>query len=618
MNPFEEFLRRLFGGGPPPTMQEEEQQAARMPQVARNLPEMARDIGRSFVNAYRQRTQDLQDLAMQQMRGEGIPLSDFGVDPRAAELARAQRDLALDALSAGGAQGMRVGADLLSSAPAVGQSTLRNAAIPWFARSFQDEKDALGEFLRQQFVRVRHPLEGIAQRRDVYHSSQNLFPEAVLDEARQGTGTGDYWQGTGAAYVAEAPSVRDFYRGIAQRASGRTGLSVELPSGQKVSLDALLRKEKELRAAGDVQKADMIANLRGNFNRMLPEEMLRAHEIDFPNASPQEALAQYKDKLAKDRIELKRSQEYLDEYRPQLARQKSLRGRLAQLESDIWDAADKIGRGGMADIRDLTETRKIPEHFTPRQKELGEELLKVISELQPLSRKLKEKIGTSTTISHLESSVRYWKDEIADTQNRYQQTLDFMNPKRTKRIKDPSVPVASYSGFFYANPDELYNLNLPLREQPSGQRIIGALNELPVGQRVLDYDPNMRVGDYLQAQQRNHLDSPNLASSSVNEMILSGQNPNNAWGSYRPEITSASPWEVMQALRGQGIVGNQYLDRYSLERLFRGETGFNPTNNYVVTEPSRLRFASVFGSAPLLPLSSVMSQMQKDKEKKKK
>jgi hypothetical protein len=43
-----------------------------------------------------------------------------------------------------------------------------------------------------------------------------------------------------------------------------------------------------------------------------------------------------------------------------------------------------------------------------------------------------------------------------------------------------------------------------------------------------------------------------------------------------------------------------------------------PTFNYTIYDPNRIQFQSAFAANPLLPLSSVMSQMQKDKEKKKK
>lgn len=76
---------------------------------------------------------------------------------------------------------------------------------------------------------------------------------------------------------------------------------------------------------------------------------------------------------------------------------------------------------------------------------------------------------------------------------------------------------------------------------------------------------------------------------------------------------TATPWQTMEALKSKGIVGNQYLDRRSLEAAISPEGTANPTSNYVVTDPSRLRFTDLFAAAPF---GMAMQALQNEQEKK--
>ena len=153
MNPFEQFLRKIFAGGLPPSVIEEDRQAANMGVAVDKLPKMAKDIGKSFVDSYKQRALDLQTLADQSIFRQ-VPLSDYEQvqTPR-----QAQRDLALDVLSAGAGSGMKVGADILSSAPAIGGSVVKNTALntlrnsPTFKASFEGQLSRLAPDSWKQF-----------------------------------------------------------------------------------------------------------------------------------------------------------------------------------------------------------------------------------------------------------------------------------------------------------------------------------------------------------------------------------------------------------------------------------------------------------------------------------
>jgi len=549
VNPFEEFLRRLFGGGPPPTAMEEERQAANMGKVAQDLPGMARSIGQSFLDAYKQRAVDLQDLAMQnRIAGGNIPLSDMGgqADPR---LAQAQRDLALDVLSAGAFGGAsQMGGALLSSAPGVGKYTsmrsLVDAVPEWLRLPYESEKAALNEQLQRQFIRGgRSPFEGIAQRRDVFHSSPGLFPQAELNLSRQGQGIGDYWQGTGAAYVSELPQVRDYYRRMITNNTMEKDFGFELPSGRIIADPKLTLQRKK-------------TGLRNQLEALLFEE-------SRGRGTPE---------TEKTKARLMRAMDAIDQ---------------RFLYSDILNAPPTYPwLARPADLKDIQNS-----------------VTKKMNKLENPTYNAKER--------------KEIRAELKRELENYARLKNLFDPNAIRRTEFPHV--ASYSGTFHANPDELFNLNIPLDQQPSGPRIIAALNELPTGISYRDLVlPGEGLGDAIVRQQRDFIPTPSLSSTSVNEMLVSGQR-DAGWSAYRPEFTSATPWETMEALKDKGIVGNQYLTRRDFENLLAGGPPKNPSYNYVVTNPERLRFASVFGAAdPFGSLSTAMQTLRNEKEKKKK
>jgi hypothetical protein len=529
MNPFEQFLRKLFAGGLPPSVIEEDRQAANMGVAADKLPKMAKDIGKSFVDSYKQRALDLQTLADQSIFRQ-VPLSDYEQiqAPR-----QAQRDLALDVLSAGLGSGMRVGADILSSAPVVGGSVARNALPKWLQNSsgYTDEKLALREQLLNSFRTTSHPLERSTPTRKIFHSSRGIFEAPTLDPARQGAGIGDFWQGTGAAYVAESPSVRDYYR----EHLSKNSQELILPSGKRI---------KDPSAKLD----EVITNLNVKLDNAR-ENLYNNYTVE--NMKAVESLRQ-------------------------------------QVQSGI------NRRIAWADPVSLWQPR-IKEKSILEEKQDYADLLAALRK-SPKSKEIKLLLK--------ESLQRLAQDQKVMSSN--------------IRTKSENPFATSYSGYFYANPDELFNLNIPIAQQPSAERIIAGLNQLPVGSGDLGMvSAGERVGDAIVRQQRNNLIEPNLSSTNSNEMIVSGQR-DGGWSDYRPEFTSATPWQTMEALKDKGIVGNQYLDRRSLESIISDQNLANPTYNYVVTDPSRLRFTDLFGAAdPFGSLSSTMQAIQNAKQEKK-
>jgi len=185
---------------------------------------------------------------------------------------------------------------------------------------------------------------------------------------------------------------------------------------------------------------------------------------------------------------------------------------------------------------------------------------------------------------------------------------------------------ATYSGNFYANPDELFDLQLPINQQPASQKLLGALNEFNYGSRA---EP---MGDYLAAVQRGVGDPRAVYDineglvrhgKSVNTGVTQGPDmppfmwtglPNNlkdALFDLEPnQVVSQTldPWKVMEALRDKGIVGNKYLTRFAAEGLVP------PSHNYVVTDPSRVRLNDVWSMLGMLGGGAAATQTIKEKK----
>jgi|694.fasta_scaffold11762_2 hypothetical protein len=612
MNPFEEFLRRLFGSGPPPTMRAEEEEAARMPRVARNMPSVAADIGRSFVDAYKQRSLDLQDLANRQAGGAlGMyqPLSDYGEDPRAADLARAQRDLALDVLSAG-AMGPATSASIgmLSSAPGIGGSTARNAGMDVLARLRQnplfanvpeidpaeatyrqfgatvpEARAALNEQLQTRALR---PEIQSVQQNPVLHSSPHFFLDPRIDPATARTGEGHQMWGPG-LYVAEGPGTASSYRESLRRYFGSPTLAGIPFDPYTVS---------QLRQ--DPRYKEFVDRLIGSRTSIWDPE----------------------DRKAMGKIE-----QYYDESRPSglnTARRSlnNYRGRVDFYENLVSEQKNLLQRS-----RQRLDEILQSETFSPQMKQ-------ILSE------------GEKENISALETYVSEAQENMGRAKKDYRKELKAFGSAEKRaatkiRAKLPEASTVTYRGTFGANPDEILNLTEPYFGFGgiSGTPFEAAILNLPQGrQKLALYEQTMQnamarvrelpVGISWQDYQNLPFDDPTKAYARQVESDVTEAQKNLIKG-FEPTIQRTSvrgtdPQRVMALMIDEGIVGTRFPDALSRGFNVLKPTGMPisdiPTFNYTVYRPDRIQFQSAFAANPLLPLSSVMSQMQKDKEKKKK
>lgn len=261
--------------------------------------------------------------------------------------------------------------------------------------------------------------------------------------------------------------------------------------------------------------------------------------------------------------------------------------------------------------------KTIPEYITKRMKEidaLGDHPPKGESPFEYRNKR-------AALVRELRANLDYYNTMARDWQNnqRYGGMLKEVPSQRA---------AATYSGNFYANPDELFDLQLPLDQQPSSQRLLGALNEFNYG--IL----RQPLGDYLAAAQQG-TGNPQAVYDINESLVRHGKDVNPSvtqgpelppfkWMKLPTNVQNAlldvepnqrvsqtlDPWKVMEALRDKGIVGNKYLTRYAAEGLVP------PSHNYVVTDPSRVRLNDVWAAFLAAGLPSLLSQQKKDDPKR--
>lgn len=633
MNPFEEFLRRLFGGGPPPTAMEEERQAANMGQAARDLPGMARSIGKSFLDAYKQRAVDLQDLAMQNpIAGGGLPLSDMGgqADPR---LAQAQRDLALDVLSAGAFGGAsQMGGALLSSAPGVGQSTARNAALDRLAQSriFQVSPDTKfsGDSWRQYgntLEEARANLSAALARRQlnpeiaaveqipVGHSSPFFYEVPEITRRTMETGEGASLKGPG-LYVADAPAVYDgHYRNTLARFTGAPTVLGGLPLDYK-NLDYLwwsgepgqpsrarleqLRKtmqqdyNTQIRFAASGDRTSDLARARawlekGAKNRDRKQSSIVA--IKVAEKSPDEAFQLWKNKIA----------------HPGELESDYVNARYANSPGDLMEQNEKYARKNF---------EAFVEYYKSRSNELQED-------------------AKRATASYKRDLARY-NEAVSGGQ-------------RPLNISYPPRIVATYEGLLGANPNELLQLDRPFfgLEGADLQKVMDVFRNFrsPVTSGSSFIRGGRRVPldrEYLKNMEQAVAGLPQLSPMTLAEWQTSGNRANrdllreashnvaninvNALKGYAPSAQYTAlanePFDILDALRDQGMVGTKYADAASRRNFLAPIVDPEETTfNYTVYDPRRIQFNRAYAAAdPFGSLSTVMQAMRNEKEKKKK
>jgi hypothetical protein len=611
MNPFEQFLRKLFAGGLPPSVIEEDRQAANMGVAVDKLPKMAKDIGKSFVDSYKQRALDLQTLADQSIFRQ-VPLSDYEQvqAPR-----QAQRDLALDVLSAGLGSGMRVGADILSSAPAVGKSVVKNTALntlrnsPIFKASFEGQLPRLAPDSWKQFGNTveearanlssvlgqipRNPEIAFASEQiPVGHSSPYFYTQPEISRRTASTGEGAALKGPG-LYVGESPAVYDeHYRNTLARPEGiATMLGGQLP------IDKYSIKDRYNQVLRDPQFGGIYDNADAETKRKLA--MLSDFSYRVPSSSNIESSTSY--------AESQRN-----------AAERFYKN--AELYQKFGDEAKKLLGPNAKDNWVESQTKFMQDYYRRNPSILDEQFNKLKATAE-------------------DDVIRYGKYVKSERAN-YKRALGDFNKAQSQLVKNfkiqqPEKVIATYEGLLGVNPGELLQQDLPFfglggKDLERAMQAFGNFKTAK-GESLADiYMKNMEAASKnvpkmspmtLEQWQgdankdlRNRLRQASTDIQNINVNAIKGYTP-----SYEYSSLANDPFAIVDALKDQGIVGTKYADAVSRRNFLANITNPEPTTfNYTVFDPRRIQFNRAYGAAdPFGSLSSTMQAIQNAKQEKK-
>lgn len=195
----------------------------------------------------------------------------------------------------------------------------------------------------------------------------------------------------------------------------------------------------------------------------------------------------------------------------------------------------------------------------------------------------------------------YLREQLQDLQDRLSATRQFLTmggePRLPERIPQ-DLRQATYSVEFAARPDEIFDLQRSVADQPSSERLMAALrsvetpneSELPLSEALRLWE---RKGE---------------APFGLNEMLVG----NKTLG-LSDKFDGLDRFRLMNELNERGIVGNRYLTRLSAEN-----PNLPQEYNYVVQDPSRVRLTDVWAAAPIgLALNAVDKQQRKQEPQAK-
>jgi hypothetical protein len=610
MNPFEQFLRRLFGGGLPPSVMEEERQAANMGRVAEDLPTAVKNIGQSFVESYKQRARDLQDIATQQVRGQ-VPLSDYEQVPVQSQ---AQRDLALDVMSAGLGGGLRVGADILSSAPSVGASTARNAALdrlrqsPIFKASREEQLSKLAPDSWKQFGNtveearanlnnilgqtLRNPEIAFASEQiPVGHSSPYFYTQPEISRRTASTGEGAALKGPG-LYIAESPSVYEgHYRNTLARPEGiATILGGQLPVDRNSIKDRYNQVLREPLFGGIYANADEETKRKLGILSDLSDRFASGNSLESSTSFA---------KYLRDTAE--RFYKNIEIYQG--------------LENEAKKLLGPNGKDKWVE----SQAKFMQDYYRRNPSKLDERF----NELKANAK---------------DDVVRYGKD-LKNSKDSYKRALVQFNEAQSKltknfKVQEPGKVITTYEGLFGVNPGELLQQDLPFFglggadleramqafgnfKTPKGASLADEyMKNMETASKNLPKMSPMTLGEWQQDANkdlRNRLRQASTDIQNINVNAIKGYSP-----SYEYSSLVNDPFAIVDALQDQGIVGTKYADAISRRNFLANITNPEPTTfNYTVFDPRRIQFDRAYGAAdPFGSLSSTMQSLRQEQEKK--
>lgn len=227
----------------------------------------------------------------------------------------------------------------------------------------------------------------------------------------------------------------------------------------------------------------------------------------------------------------------------------------------------------------------------------------ILSEFQSL-RKQAQDIQKGINVARGETKALY-REQLRDVQDRLSAVRQYLtmggSPRMPERIPQ-DLRQATYGVEFAARPDEIFDLQRSVLDQPASERIRAALTATPTA------NPSETAMDRVLRLERQGTPSGWKPSSyEINEMLVG-----NKFGG--PDLfADVDAFQLMEEANARGVVGNKYLTRLSAENPKLAQE-----YNYVVQDPSRVRLTDVWAAAPIgLALNAAERQQRKQEPQAK-
>lgn len=223
----------------------------------------------------------------------------------------------------------------------------------------------------------------------------------------------------------------------------------------------------------------------------------------------------------------------------------------------------------------------------------------ILSEFQSL-RKQAQDIQKGINVARGETKALY-REQLRDVQDRLSAVRQYLtmggSPRMPERIPQ-DLRQATYGVEFAARPDEIFDLQRSVADQPSSERLMAALRSVETPN-----ESGLPLSEALRLWERK-----GEAPFGLNEMLVG----NKTLG-LSDKFDGLDRFRLMNELNERGIVGNRYLTRLSAEN-----PNLPQEYNYVVQDPSRVRLTDVWAAAPIgLALNAAERQQRKQEPQAK-
>ena len=437
--------------------------------------------------------------------------------------------------------------------------------------NFMTRKAEIRDYLHSK---PKHPLDGNTQPRQIYHGTKALFEEPDPNIGKF-TGAGDQWQGHG-LYLAGARPVAEYYKGL-------TGKDIDLNRfmGRNFNVDEF---DKTLDRVIGRLNSKVIPTYKNNFASFLPED---EKMVDALNSMGRRIHNDPFSSVSSSFESLTATKDWVKNAFKDLEKQKKRLGKVHERVSNF--RSELIKQGIDEELLDKSS------------KEIDKYINNTMNYADPRVVLLQLYKDSKTSFLEERDLLKYIKGDIDE----YTKILSlhqspFSHKNKTGKLHEKVSNL--YSGKFFANPDELFNLDLPFDAQPSSERIKGALSQFSQNPRISPMLPARNTYENFANMMKQKSGEDYFRNSSLMRYGDVG-------------FSDVTPEHLAYALKDKGIVGNSYLNRNAREAGVPPRSALDTQTNFVANDPSRVDFRDIAALMAMIGGSSAINAKKK-KEKK--